>query len=50
MTNIQTLVMHLVKSLSDSDQDYILYLDNLFPTVPLVNALGQLEIEVMRTT
>ena len=50
MTDTQTLVISLVKSLSDpAYQDYTLYLDNLFNNVPLADALTQLKIEVMRT-
>ena len=50
MTDTQTLIIALAKSLSDLTQDYILYLDNLFTNIPLAKALGQLGIEVMRTT
>ena len=49
MTDIQTLVIFLAKSFSDSIQDYILYLDNFFNNIFLANALTQLKIEVMRT-
>ena len=49
MTDTQTLVMSLAKSLLNSDQDYILYLDNLFINSLLVKTLRQLDIEVMRT-
>ena len=50
MTDTQTLVMSLAKSLPNPDQDYILYLDNLFTNGPLVKALRQLGIGVMGTT
>ena len=50
MTDIQTLVISLAKSLPDSAyQDYTLYLDNLFNNVFLADALTQLKIEVMGT-
>ena len=49
MTDTQTLIMSLAKSLSESAQDFILYLDNLFINLSLATALGQLGIEVMRT-
>jgi hypothetical protein len=45
----QALVISLAKSLPEH-QGYILYLDNLFPNVPLANALGELGIGVMGTT
>ena len=50
MINIQTLVISLAKSLSNSAQDYTLYLDNLFTNISLATALGQLGIGVMGTT
>ena len=50
MTDTQTLVISLAKSLSDSAQDYILYLDNLFINILLADALEQLDIEVMKIT
>ena len=50
MTDTQILVMFLAKSLSNSAQDYILYLDNLFINDSLTKTLRQLDIEVMRTT
>ena len=51
MTDTQTLVIFLAKSLSDlTVQDYILYFDNLFINISLADALEQLDIEVMRTT
>jgi len=50
MTDIQTLVIHLAKNLSNSAaQDYILYLDNLFINDLLAKTLRQLDIEIMRT-
>ena len=51
MTDTQTLIISLAKSLSDlTVQDYILYLDNFFINISLADALEQLDIEVMRTT
>jgi hypothetical protein len=50
MTNTQTLVIFLAKSLSDLAQDYILYLDNLFNNSLLAKTLKQLDIKFMRTT
>ena len=50
MADIQTLVISLAKSLPDPAIGYILYLDNLFPNIPLATALGQLGIEIMGTT
>ena len=50
MINIQILVMSLAKSLLNSAQDYILYLDNLFINSSLAKTLKELDIEVMRTT
>jgi len=49
MTDTQTLIMSLAKNLSESAQDYILYLDNLFINLSLATALEQLDIEVMKT-
>ena len=49
MTDTQTLVISLTKSLPDSAQDYTLYLDNLFTNIPLATALGKLSIGVMGT-
>ena len=49
MTDIQTLVLSLVKSLSDSAKSYTLYFDNLFPSILLAVALGKLDIEIMST-
>ena len=41
MADTQTLVISLAKSLPDlTVQDYILYLDNLFTNIPLIDALG----------
>ena len=49
MTDIQTLIISLAKSLSNlTVQDYILYLDNLFINISLADALEQLDIEIMR--
>ncbi len=50
MTDTQTLVIFLAKSLLDPAQDYTLYLDNLFTNSLLAKTLGQLDIEVMRMT
>jgi hypothetical protein len=50
MTDTQTLVMSLAKSLPNPAQDYTLYLDNLFTNGPLAKALGELGIGVMGTT
>jgi len=51
MTDIQTLIISLAKSFSNSAaQDYILYLDNLFINSLLVKTLRQLDIKIMRTT
>ena len=47
MTDTQTLIIFLAKSLSDSAQDYILYLDNLFSNSFLAKTLRQLDIEIM---
>jgi len=49
MTDIQTLVLFLAKSLSDSAKSYTLYLDNLFSSILLAVALKKLDIEVMST-
>ena len=49
MTDTQTLVMSLAKSLPNSAQDYTLYLDNLFINGPLTKALRWLDIEDMKT-
>ena len=50
MTDIQTLIMSLAKSLLNPAQDYTLYLDNLFINDSLAKTLRKLDIEVMRTT
>ena len=52
MTDIQTLILFLVKSFlnSNSAQNYILYLDNFFINILLVKTLKQLDIEIMRIT
>ena len=50
MTDIQILIMFLVKNLSNSAQDYILYLDNFFINSSLTKTLRELDIEIMRTT
>ncbi len=50
ITDTQTLVISLAKSLLNSAQDYILYLDNLFINDSLTKTLRQLDIEIMRTT
>ena len=49
MTDTQTLIMFLAKSLSNSAQDYILYFDNLFINDSLAKTLRELDIEIMRT-
>ena len=49
MTDTQILIMFLVKNLSESAQDFILYLDNLFINLSLATALEQLDIEIMKT-
>ena len=49
MVDTQTLVLSLAKSLPDPAIGYILYLNNLFPSIPLATALGQLNIGVMAT-
>ena len=50
MTDTQTLVLSLAKSLSNSAINYILYLDNLFTNRLLAKALRELDIGVMGTT
>ena len=50
MTDTQTLVIFLAKSLPDSAQDYTLYLDNLFINSLLAKTLRQLDIEIMSIT
>jgi len=49
MTDTQALIISLAKSLLNSDQDYTLYLDNLFNNILLADALTQLKIGVMET-
>ena len=49
MANTQALVLSLAKSLPDSACGYTLYLDNLFPSIPLIIELGKLGIGVMST-
>ena len=49
ITDTQTLVISLAKSLSDPAQDYTLYFDNLFNNISLAHALAQLKIEIMKT-
>jgi hypothetical protein len=49
MTDTQTLVLSLAKSLLNSAQDYTLYLDNLFSSISLAIELGKLDIEIMST-
>ena len=49
MADTQALVISLAKSLSDPDQGYTLYLDNLFNNILLADALAQLKIGVMKT-
>ncbi len=49
MTDTQTLILSLAKSLSDSAKSYTLYLDNLFSSIFLAVALRKLDIEVMST-
>ena len=42
-------MLSLAKSLPDPVKGYTLYLDNLFPSIPLAVALGKLGIGVMST-
>ena len=49
MADIQTLVLSLAKCLPDSVKGYTLYLNNLFPSIPLAIELGKLGIEIMST-
>ena len=49
MTDIQILIMFLAKSLSNSAQNYTLYLDNFFINSSLTKTLRQLDIEIIRT-
>ena len=48
MTDTQTLVISLAKSLLNLTQDYTLYLDNLFINDSLAKTLKKLDIEVIR--
>ena len=50
MADIQALVLSLAKSLPDPDIGYTLYLNNLFPSISLATALGQLGIGIMAIT
>ena len=50
MADTQTLVISLAKSLLDPAKGYTLYLDNLFPSIPLAVELRKLGIGVMSTT
>ena len=47
MANTQALILSLAKSLPDPAYGYTLYLNNLFPSIPLAIELGKLDIEVM---
>ena len=47
MANTQTLVLSLAKSLLNSTIGYTLYLNNLFPSIPLAIELGKLNIGIM---
>ena len=50
MADTQALVISLAKSLPDpSVIGYTLYLDNLFPNIPLAKALGEIDIGIMGT-
>ena len=50
MADTQALVISLAKSLPDPPViGYTLYLDNLFPNIPLAKALGELDIGIMGT-
>ena len=50
ITNTQTLIISLVRSLSNSlIIDYILYLNNLFFNIPLAKILGEIDIGIMGT-
>ena len=49
MTDTQTLVLSLAKSLSDSAKSYTLYLDNFFSSISLAVELEKLDIEIMST-
>ena len=47
MADTQALVLSLAKCLPDPVKGYTLYLDNLFPSIPLAIELGKLDIGVM---
>ena len=47
MADTQALVLSLAKSLPDPVKGYTLYLDNLFPSIPLAVALGKLGIRII---
>ena len=49
MADTQALVLSLAKRLPDPAKSYTLYLDNLFPSIPLAVELGKLGIGVMST-
>jgi len=49
MTDTQTLMLSLAKSLLNSAQNYILYFDNLFSNISLAVELEKLDIEIMST-
>jgi len=49
MADTQALVLSLAKSLPDPACGYTLYLDNLFPSIPLAVKLGKLGIGIMCT-
>ena len=49
MADTQTLVLSLAKCLLDPVKGYTLYLNNLFPSIPLAIELGKLGIGVIST-
>src|SRR2546423_12512474 len=49
IADTQALVISLAKSLPEPTRGYILYLDNLFPYIPLAKALEMLGIGIMGT-
>ncbi len=49
MADTQALVLSLAKRLPNPAKSYTLYLDNLFPSIPLAVELGKLGIGVMST-
>ena len=49
MADTQALVLSLAKRLLNPAKSYTLYLDNLFPRIPLAVELGKLGIGVMST-